>query len=255
MRSIGSLARTARSGACAATAAWVTLMLVSLAPGRATAVEATLTVVGGTGLLGETVGVMIQLSNDVANAAVSADLDIAYPADVVEFIPPVFERCRVAARLAATHQVGGTVPEPGLLRFAVFDATALDPLGDGELATCDFHILPDASLPTAALTTEFVDLAGAGGHIPVVGVGGVIAIPNVTPRPTARPTGCIGDCDGDARVTIDELIRGVRISLGDLSLDACQVFDSSADGAVSIAELISGVNRTLAGCSPAGDVP
>jgi hypothetical protein len=244
------------------------LVLVTRSPAHAGTVEAELTIVGGTGIfggtaeltivggtgiLGGTVGVVIQLSKEERHAAVSADLDIVFPTDVIEFFPPVNRNCTVAARLAETHQVGGTVPQPGLLRFAIFDATALDPLGDGELATCDFHIRPDATLAKAELTTRFVELTGADGQIPAVGVGGSIIIADLTPGPTPTPlptsTGqCVGDCDGDQRVTIAELVRGVNIALGNLPVNACNAFDSSGDGAVSVSELISAVNRTLAGC-------
>ena len=223
------------------------LVLVTRSPAHAGTVEAELTIVGGTGILGGTaelaivggsgilggtVGVVIQLSKEERHAAVSADLDIVFPTDVIEFFPPVNRNCTVAARLAETHQVGGTVPQPGLLRFAIFDATALDPLGDGELATCDFHIRPDATLAKAELTIIIADLT-----------------PGPTPTPLPTSTGqCVGDCDGDQRVTIAELVRGVNIALGNLPVNACNAFDSSGDGAVSVSELISAVNRTLAGC-------
>ena len=229
------------------------LALVTRSPAHAGTAEAELTIVGGSGILGGTVGVVIQLSNEERHAAVSADLDIVFPTDVIEFFPPVGKNCKVAARLAGTHQVGGTMPQPGLLRFAIFDTTGLDPLGNGELATCDFHILPDATLATAELTTEFVDLTGADGSLPVIGVGGSIVITSLTPGPTqtplpTSPVRCVGDCDGDQRVTIAELIRGVNIALTNLPLSACEAFDSNGDGAVSVSELISAVNRTLAGC-------
>jgi ELWxxDGT repeat protein len=60
--------------------------------------------------------------------------------------------------------------------------------------------------------------------------------------------GCAGDCNGDFRVAIDELVRGVGIALGATPVGACASFDGNADGAVSIAELIGAVNAALAGC-------
>jgi len=147
---------------------------------------AQLSVVGGTGVPGSTVAVTINLANDTANAGVSADLDIAFPTDQVEFFPPVTTNCQVAARLQSTHQVGGTVPQPGLLRFSIFDPTGLDPLGDGELASCDFHILPGVPAGSAALTVQFAELTGANGDIPVDAVDGAIQI--TTEGPTLTPT-------------------------------------------------------------------
>jgi hypothetical protein len=216
-------------------------------------VNAELAIVGGSGILGGTVGVEILLSNDVANAGISADLDIAYLADVVEFRRPVDGNCRVDPRLAATHQVGGTVPRPGILRFALFSPTTLTPVGDGRLATCDFHILPGAAAGTAALTIEYIALTGIHGDIPVVGVPGLITITAFTPGPTPTetpiPAPCVGDCDGNQAVSVAELIRGVGISLGLQDLSACPSFDANGDGAVSINELITAVNRTLMGCA------
>ena len=59
---------------------------------------------------------------------------------------------------------------------------------------------------------------------------------------------CPGDCNADAAVSIDELVRGVGIALSSTDLDSCPAFDSSADGAVSIDELIAAVNAALNGC-------
>jgi hypothetical protein len=46
------------------------------------------------------------------------------------------------------------------------------------------------------------------------------ANPSASPTPTATPfAGCVGDCNGNGVVTIDELIRAVGISLGLADLD------------------------------------
>ena len=60
--------------------------------------------------------------------------------------------------------------------------------------------------------------------------------------------GCPGDCDGSGAVTVDELIRGVDIALGQQAVSACAVLDTDADGLVSIAELVAAVEHALAGC-------
>jgi len=62
------------------------------------------------------------------------------------------------------------------------------------------------------------------------------------------PPSCPGDCDGNGSVTVDELIRGVRIALGQDPLSTCPVFDESGDGSVAVNELIAAVNRSLTGC-------
>lgn len=71
--------------------------------------------------------------------------------------------------------------------------------------------------------------------------------PTATPTPRASPT-CPGDCDGNGAVTVNELIRGVNIALGMLPLVDCPVLDSNADDMIAINDLIAAVNAALAGC-------
>lgn len=59
---------------------------------------------------------------------------------------------------------------------------------------------------------------------------------------------CPGDCDGDGAVTVAELIRGVNIALGNAPLGDCPAFDTSGDGSVTVSELIQSVNAALSGC-------
>ena len=57
----------------------------------------------------------------------------------------------------------------------------------------------------------------------------------------------VGDCDHDRRVAIGELVRGVRIALGQATLVLCPEFDADRSFSVSIAELIRAVNVALKG--------
>ena len=66
---------------------------------------------------------------------------------------------------------------------------------------------------------------------------------------------CVGDCNGDGRVTIDELLRGIRIALQLDAPSSCFSVDTSQNGLVSIEELIAGVQRALNGCRLADLVP
>jgi hypothetical protein len=54
-----------------------------------------------------------------------------------------------------------------------------------------------------------------------------------------------GDCNGDDRISINELVLGVSIALGRRSLDDCIPFDGNGDGTVRIAELIRAVAAAL----------
>lgn len=59
---------------------------------------------------------------------------------------------------------------------------------------------------------------------------------------------CVGDCDGNRQVTIDELVRGVSIALIAQPVSICPAFDRNQNDAVTIDELITGVNSALRGC-------
>ena len=61
---------------------------------------------------------------------------------------------------------------------------------------------------------------------------------------------CVGDCDGDGSVPINELIVGVNLALGAAPVSSCAAFDRNADGAVSIDELLAGVNNATGACVP-----
>jgi hypothetical protein len=93
--------------------------------------------------------------------------------------------------------------------------------------------------------------------------------PLATFMPTAQPSGpclflttalpdtnqtCSGDCNGDGSVTVNELITGVDIALGNAAMDACPSLDRGSDGEVTIDDLLSVVERVLQGC-PTGEGP
>ncbi|HUL98300.1 MAG TPA: PHB depolymerase family esterase [Mycobacterium sp.] len=59
---------------------------------------------------------------------------------------------------------------------------------------------------------------------------------------------CAGDCNEDARVTVDELVRGVHIALGTAPPSACEMFDVDGNRSVTVDEVVSGVNNALHGC-------
>ncbi len=61
---------------------------------------------------------------------------------------------------------------------------------------------------------------------------------------------CPGDCRGDGEVSIDELVTGVKIALGEGSLLACSILDENDDGQVTIDELLKSVGSALDGCDP-----
>jgi hypothetical protein len=68
------------------------------------------------------------------------------------------------------------------------------------------------------------------------------ADPNVAP---SQALTCIGDCDRDCSVSVGELVRGIRLGLGEN--DDCTAFDTNTDGNVGISELVGAVHSSLGG--------
>ncbi len=60
---------------------------------------------------------------------------------------------------------------------------------------------------------------------------------------------CVGDCNGDGQVTINELLTMVNAALGTASAAACAAGDASANGEITVDEILSAVNNALTGCS------
>jgi hypothetical protein len=63
---------------------------------------------------------------------------------------------------------------------------------------------------------------------------------------------CGGDCDGDGRVTIAELIRMVNIALGSSGVLACLAGDATYDERITVDEVVAAVNHALSGCPADG---
>jgi len=65
---------------------------------------------------------------------------------------------------------------------------------------------------------------------------------------------CVGDCNGDGQVTVDEIILGVNISLGTSPIGDCVAFDADSSGSVTVDEIITAVNNALLGCPTGCDL-
>ncbi len=82
------------------------------------------------------------------------------------------------------------------------------------------------------------------------------AVPTPTPTPVP-PRPCTGDCSLDGAVTVDEIITGVAIALGERPVDDCLPFDNDGDDQVTVTEIVAAVNASLVGCPepPASPTP
>ncbi len=76
--------------------------------------------------------------------------------------------------------------------------------------------------------------------------GAMTSAPTTTPTTNAAP--CIGDCKGNRRVDISDLILGIDIALGTQDLSVCPAFDCMGNRMVTVSCLIQGVNDDLDGC-------
>ena len=74
-----------------------------------------------------------------------------------------------------------------------------------------------------------------------------------TPTPTVGV--CVGDCNGDGEVRINELILGVNIALGNAAVSACASFCPQPLGGVYINCAVEAVNNALVGCGTAPASP
>ena len=58
---------------------------------------------------------------------------------------------------------------------------------------------------------------------------------------------CTCDCDGDKKVSINDLVRSVLVALGGAPLSECETMADR--GAIRIEDLIRGVLNAFEGCS------
>ncbi len=65
---------------------------------------------------------------------------------------------------------------------------------------------------------------------------------------------CLGDCNGDGRVAVNELVIGVNVALQRAEISTCEAFDDGS-GEVGIAVLIGAVLNALEGCGAATPTP
>jgi hypothetical protein len=61
-------------------------------------------------------------------------------------------------------------------------------------------------------------------------------------------TPCVGDCNGDGEVTVDELLTMVSIALGNAQVSQCLVGDANKDDQITVDEILTAVGNALNGC-------
>ncbi len=95
------------------------------------------------------------------------------------------------------------------------------------------------------------DLSSGGATTPFV-----LAPP--APKNNAGQSGapsCVGDCNGDGQVTVDEILTMANIALGDMPVAQCEAGDANHDGSITVDEILTAVDNALNGCDPLQAVP
>jgi len=64
----------------------------------------------------------------------------------------------------------------------------------------------------------------------------------------ARAQACVGDCDGNGVVSVNENVLGLAIVLEDLPMAVCPSFDSDSNGEITVSEIVVSVADALYGC-------
>ncbi|HYD48214.1 MAG TPA: hypothetical protein VEB21_07700 [Terriglobales bacterium] len=69
------------------------------------------------------------------------------------------------------------------------------------------------------------------------------------PAPPSSDVPCAGDCSRDDAVSVDELLIGINIALGDgTDVDLCPSFDADHNRIVTVDEVLAAMTKALGGC-------
>src|SRR5215470_4959638 len=78
---------------------------------------------------------------------------------------------------------------------------------------------------------------------------------DVTATPAPIAAACVGDCNSDGAVTVDELLNLVNIALGNADVSSCSAGDANGDGQITIDEILTAASNALNGCAMPGPTP
>jgi len=114
--------------------------------------------------------------------------------------------------------------------------------------------LHNANMRFATAAAADLHRAHAGDHSRIVGI--IVsdsAFQRLFPNPDSEVAdlrkvvlGCIGDCDHDKAVTVNELLVMVNEALGNNQV--CAAGDANRDNEITVNEILTAVNNALGGC-------
>lgn len=73
---------------------------------------------------------------------------------------------------------------------------------------------------------------------------------SATPKPSLTSS-CVGDCNDDQKVTVNEILVMVNVALGSAVLSNCQAGDANTDGKITVSDILVAVNNALGTCAGA----
>lgn len=149
--------------------------------------------------------------------------------------------CKVVQDLPTVTQVfafepSGCLPDSTCSFVRAF-ITAGSLQQDGDLFRCDsmINLPPDAAPGRISVVCSLATTADPS----------AVALPTTCTDGSVTVTTVVGDCNGDGRATIDEIIRSVRIALSDEPLRACPPSDADLSGVVEVSDLVRMISDTL----------
>jgi hypothetical protein len=181
-------------------------------------------------------------------AVSSASNDLAFDPLSIP-IAPLFNgspECVAATGLGSAFRYrpfGCTGTDCATVFANVFPITfPFDAIADGTtIYSCRIAIDANAAPGTYPLALANIVIGDLQGNR-ITGAGGIDGEVTVVDNP------CLGDCNGDGSVTVDEIVTLVSIALGTANLDACPAADGDDSGSVTVDEIVTAVTNALSGC-------
>ena len=228
-------------------------------------VDRVLSLAAGSAEPGALLRVVLLLEGDGDRRAASADVEVIFDSDNLEFPGTVQEYCAIDARLAGTHEMGGQLLADNRLLLSVYPlAVPVQTLGDGLLGACLLSVRPTAVGGPTVLVLEQPRLAAVeGSAIALRGVGATALILTDTPTPTTSPTATqsattsstptasagpasteTAQPDPATPIVSRTTLTPTHSSLATVTPSVC-AGDCNGDGLVGVGELVQGVRLTL----------
>lgn len=147
---------------------------------------------------------------------------------------------------AAVAEDGVKCPGQGRVRVVILDllGKTVIPSGNGPVAELAFDVLPGAAAGVFPISVRVNQANNGPLAVPLSASAGALAIGDVAV--------CLGDCNGDGQITINELVGAVNVALQGLDVSVCAAADRNGDGTVTIDELVAAVNSGLGGACSGG---